>query len=386
MKNLDFLKAVFKCSLSAYGGPEAHYGVFIDVLIKKYKYLTEDELLDLMALTSLLPGPSSTQTIVAIGYKLGGMTLSFLTFLVWVFPGILLMTLFSFFSYSLSRFGLENSMLKYIPSLAIAFMFYGAYTVSKKVIIDKFMLFLTTIGFLSMYFVKNPLFYIIIMIIGGVFSLLYYNKTLILEKFSLSINYKFMYLFLIITVIITFLPIIIPSKITILLSSLYKYGYLVIGGGNVVVPLMFNDFVNVNNYLSSDEFLTGLGFIQGLPGPMFAFSSYVGSLSFTEHSAPLRVFIAILSSIFLFLPGILLIYFVYPIWDKLKNIEYFKIFLKGIIAITNGFIIITPLILIQKNISMYNYLIIILVFIMLYLRKISAPIIVLIIMFFGFFM
>lgn len=50
-----------------------------------------------MALTNFLPVPSSTQNIVAVGYKLGGLRLSILTFLLWILPGIFLMTLLSFF-------------------------------------------------------------------------------------------------------------------------------------------------------------------------------------------------------------------------------------------------------------------------------------------------
>lgn len=60
-----FLKDVFICSMGAYGGPETHYGVFTDQLVIKKKYLKE-ELVELIALTGILPGPSSTQTIVTI--------------------------------------------------------------------------------------------------------------------------------------------------------------------------------------------------------------------------------------------------------------------------------------------------------------------------------
>lgn len=51
-----FLKDVFICSLGAYGGPEAHYGVFTDQMVVKKKYLTEEELVELIALTGILPG------------------------------------------------------------------------------------------------------------------------------------------------------------------------------------------------------------------------------------------------------------------------------------------------------------------------------------------
>ncbi len=86
-----FLRDVFVCSLGAYGGPEAHMGVFIDQMVSKKHYLTEDELVELMALCSILPGPTSTQTIVSIGYKTGGPVLALLTMLVWALPVLVVM-------------------------------------------------------------------------------------------------------------------------------------------------------------------------------------------------------------------------------------------------------------------------------------------------------
>lgn len=91
-----FLKDVLICSLGAYGGPEAHYGVFTDQMVIKKRYLSEEELIELIALTGILPGPSSTQTIIAIGYKVGGPLLAFLTLLVWALPVLTIMTILSF--------------------------------------------------------------------------------------------------------------------------------------------------------------------------------------------------------------------------------------------------------------------------------------------------
>ena len=70
--NTQYLKDVFLCSLVAFGGPEAHLGVFLDRLVQKKKYLSEKALLEWMALCSFLPGPTSTQVITAIGLEKGG--------------------------------------------------------------------------------------------------------------------------------------------------------------------------------------------------------------------------------------------------------------------------------------------------------------------------
>jgi len=56
VKTTTFLKDVLICSLGAYGGPEAHIGVFQDQLVSKKNYLDEEELIELVALCSILPG------------------------------------------------------------------------------------------------------------------------------------------------------------------------------------------------------------------------------------------------------------------------------------------------------------------------------------------
>lgn len=116
----SFLRDVFICSLGAYGGPEAHMGVFLDQMVTKNRYLTEDELVELMALCSILPGPTSTQTLVSIGYKTGGPLLALLTILVWALPVLVAMTLLSF----LYR-GLDEYQVSRTPHFLLCFALLG---------------------------------------------------------------------------------------------------------------------------------------------------------------------------------------------------------------------------------------------------------------------
>ncbi len=109
-----FLTDVFLCSLGAYGGPEAHYGVFTERMILKKHYITEEELGEYIALTTMLPGPSSTQTIISIGYKVGGPVLALLTMLVWALPVVVIMTVLSFLYQFLVEHQISTDVLKYI--------------------------------------------------------------------------------------------------------------------------------------------------------------------------------------------------------------------------------------------------------------------------------
>ncbi len=130
-------------------------------------------------------------------------------------------------------------------------------------------------------------------------------------------------------------------------ESFYRYGYLVIGGGQVVVPLMYSELVEVNRYMTSQEFLTGFGLVQGLPGPMFSFSAYAGGLAARGGSAFHQILGAVAGGIAIFLPGILLIFFVYPVWEDLKEIRGIRVALRGIAPVAAGLIAVAALILMQ---------------------------------------
>lgn len=119
---LAFLKDVLICSLGAYGGPEAHLGVFMDQMVAKRRYLDEEELVERLALCGILPGPTSSQTIGSIGYKVGGPVLALLTMMVWSVPALMMMTALSFLFRALAAAELSTAFLRFIGPMAVGFI------------------------------------------------------------------------------------------------------------------------------------------------------------------------------------------------------------------------------------------------------------------------
>src|SRR5690554_6527249 len=117
-----FLWDVFLCALGSYGGPEAHYGIFSSILVKRRKHITEEALTEMIGLYALVPGPSSTQTITAIGYYIGGKWLAILTFLVWALPAIIVMAFIGVFFTQIANNDSWQPLLKYLPAAAVGFI------------------------------------------------------------------------------------------------------------------------------------------------------------------------------------------------------------------------------------------------------------------------
>jgi chromate transporter len=373
-----FLKDVLICSLGAYGGPEAHMGVFIDQLVIKKKYLVEEDLIELMALCSILPGPTSTQTIVSIGYKIGGPLLAFFTMLVWALPVIIVMTILSFLYRFLALNNISHEVLRFIGPMAVGFIIVAAYRIGKKVITDKLTILLFLMGAITTYLVRSPWVFPVVLITGGMTSVIFSKDNNLWNRVKLNPPWIYLVVFFGIAFGSIVLNLIWDNRIFQLFESFYRYGYLVFGGGQVVVPVMYSELVEVNQYMTNQEFLTGYGLVQGLPGPMFSFSAYAGGMAANDSGVLVQTIAALLSGIGIFLPGLLLIYFVYPVWENLKKIKGIKVSLKGINAVAGGLIFIAAVILMQRSGFEIDNVIVMVVSIMVLLtKKIPAPILVL---------
>ena len=373
-----FLRDVFLCSLGAYGGPEAHYGVFTDQLINRKKYISEEELVELIALTGLLPGPSSTQTIVAIGHKMGGPVLALLTMLVWGLPVISVMTLLSFLSQLLAHFDISQEGLRYIGPMAVGFILVAAWQIGRKVVHDKMTLALLLFGALATYWIRAPWIFPLVLITGGVVSVAMSGQKDLWNRVAITPPWPYLAAFGVFALAGLLGAVFLDHPLMDLFESFYRYGYLVIGGGQVVIPLMYGELVEVRQYMTSQEFLTGFGLVQGLPGPMFSFSAYAGGMAARGGSVMTQVMGAVIAGFAIFLPGLLLIFFIIPIWEPVKRIKGIKVALKGVTAVAGGLIAIAAVVLMQRSgFVLDNLLVTGVTAALLFTKKMPAPLIVL---------
>jgi len=377
-----YLKDVFLCSLVAFGGPEAHLGVFLDRLVQKKKYLTEKALLEWMALCSFLPGPTSTQVITAIGLERGGRSLALLTLIVWALPVILFMSVVSMLPAMLGQEGLPQ-WLGFLAPLAAAFVGWAAWTLGRKVTIDLLTFGLWSHGFAVVMLADSPWAIPLAFVAGGGLAVFLDRETKPTEQ-SFSIRLAIPWAVLGLFIGFLFLGVIgsvyFGDSLFQTFERFYRYGYLVFGGGQVVVPLMQGELVQSANLMSQDEFLAGFGLVQALPGPMFSFAAYAGGLC-EQGGGWFRQFCgAIIGGWAIFLPGTLLLFFVYPFWGKLKSYPWAAKAQRGVNAVAGG-LVAGVLVQILMNMSWVPELVLAFVLSLglLLTRKVSAPLIVILV-------
>ena len=117
-----------------------------------------------------------------------------------------------------------------------------------------------------------------------------------------------------------------------LFDAMFRSGSLVFGGGHVVLPLL-HDAVVAPGWVGGQDFLAGYGLAQAMPGPLFSFSAYLGAI---EEPAPNGVAGAALAVVAIFLPSFLLLGGVLPLWSSVRRRAVVQAALTGIGAAVVG--------------------------------------------------
>ncbi|TGE20621.1 chromate efflux transporter [Hymenobacter aquaticus] len=340
VRGIIFLKDVAALGLTAFGGPQAHLAMMLRLLVDKRRYLTAAELLELTALCQILPGPTSTQTITAIGYRLGGPNLAYLTVLIWMLPAVTLMTLAGLTISYLDKDQVAH-LVQYIQPIAVGFVAYSAYKIAEKVIHTKTSVALMVAASMLAYRFQLPSVLPLLLLAGGAITTFRYRKMPVLEKKEpLRIEWANFALWLAVLVgaaVLGHYTRLLPVR---LFENFYRNGSLVFGGGQVLAPLLFAEFVEFKHYLSTQEFLSGLGLVQAMPGPNFSFASYIGALAMRQEGSGIsgQILGAVVAAAGIFMPGTLLIFFLIRFWDQLKQYRVVKASLEGINAVSAGLV------------------------------------------------
>jgi chromate transporter len=327
----------------------------------------------------MLPGPTSTQTITAIGFKLGGPLFAFITLAIWILPASLFMGTAAIV---LSQMPLDSpkiAFFKYLQPMASGFMIYAAYKFIQMFVTKRYhwaLLIITAgVGILE----SSPFLIPIMLLIGGL-TTSYMNTRGALEKPKKieNIHWDKLAWFLGIFALAAIIGVSTQSRLVLLFENNFRYGSIVFGGGNALIPLMFNQFVNYKHYMTGSEFLAGLGLLQAVPGPVFSIASFAGAMSMKEYGVFGQILGMVSATIGIFLPGILLIFFALPIWNQIKKFAPIYNAIEGINATSAGFVVVSAyLLFLPVQINEENMLVLLGTLFLLLSTKVPTPIIVL---------
>ena len=371
----------FLLGLTSFGGPIAHIGYFRNIFVKQKKWLDEKTYIDFVSLCNFLPGPSSSQVGMSIGYHIKGINGSLLAWLGFTFPSAIILM---FFGYTILN--LENSvsygLLQGLKAIVVVIVLQAILGMSKNILKDYIAFIIATLTTVILIFFPSSLNQFLCLIFSGILGLVIYKnekKSDIKKTFQFKIkllSFLALFLFFSLLFLLPFLSEFFNSNILDLASSFYRIGSLVFGGGHVVLPLLQEEFVS-SGMIEKDIFLAGYGAAQAIPGPLFTFSSFLGIFFKNEFNI---FFISLVCLFFIFLPSFLLVIGILPIWQELKKIDIIIRAFKGINASVIGLLVAAfynPVIISSLHV-IEDLVLIIIAFIVLFFTKIPQWLAVLI--------
>ena len=287
LRHIPFLKSVFVHSLTAFGGPQGHIGMMLKTFVHRRPYITEQELFEYIAFCQMLPGASSTQTLTLIGYKRGGVALAVLTLILWILPACVLMGAFSFFLHYIDKKNIHADLFKFIPPMAAGFILYAA-VMAFRISIQNTITWIIMLvsGALTYALFKQPWVFPLLIVIGGLTTNLSRKRIPQVEQKPRKIKWWNIWMFAIIFLVAGIASETArknnwPNRTPInLFENTYRMGSLVFGGGQVLMPMMYEQFCVRPDAIKEkdkevikidkDDMYTGMGIVRGMPGPVFS--------------------------------------------------------------------------------------------------------------------
>ncbi|MBZ4189301.1 chromate transporter [Niabella beijingensis] len=408
LRHLHFLKLVLLHGLTAFGGPQAHLAMMMKTFVKQTPYITEKELMEYNAFCQLLPGASSTQTLTLIGFKRGGIPLAVLTLLVWILPACTIMGGLSFLVNYLNTADSLN-IFRFIVPMAAGFLIYACVAAFPYSVNNTITLAIALIaGFVTFLFFGRPFIVPVLIVVGGIITNLSKKRIPQVAVKPGKIQWWNIWLFAILFVLAGIFSEMARKnewtyrKPVNLFENNYRMGSLVFGGGNVLMPIMYEQYsvrpdeVKIKNpnaiRIDKGEMLTGIGMVRAMPGPVFSIASYTGGLALKDMGAGMQVLGAVIGMVGIFLPSALLVLFFFPIWNMLKKYSAIYRSLEGINAAVMG-IMMGSTVYIMKDLEIFkasgiditDLLVVAGTSVVLIFTKLPAPVLVLLCLLLGYF-
>jgi chromate transporter len=403
LRHIPFLRAVVWHSLTAFGGPQGHLGMMMKTFVHRRKDVTETELLEYNGFCQLLPGASSTQTLALIGYKRGGYLLAVITLLIWIIPACTLMGALSFL---LDYFNDKNQVVgafKFIRPMAIGFIAYSAIKILNVAIHNTITRVILVVGTAATFlFFKTPWIFPALIVAAGIATNFSDKRIPQQEKPAKKIKWVNLFLFIGCFALAGYLSETATRnnwenrKAFNLFEHNYRNGSLVFGGGDVLMPLLYEQYVtrpasehiltNKRDVLKMNQpdFLTGSGIVRAIPGPVFSIAAFTGGMTMRSEGVSAQLLGIIIGAIGIFLPSAFLVLFFFPVWSYVKRYAVIFRSLEGINAAVAGILFGATAYLMKDHFSdpaansylMVQWLVVVGTILLLRINKIPAPFIV----------
>ena len=365
-----------------FGGPQAHIALLQERFVERRRWLDEERFVELLGLGQGLPGPTSTQMVVAVGTARAGPLGGLLALLLFLLPAATIMALAGL---GMTRFlsaGDRPAWLDGVQPATVALVAVAAWRLGLVVVNTRLTIGLMLLGAIVAILVRQPWAFPAVLALGGLVTTVALRDQrreaageagaeakaeataaaasepspsskpgpgsgsgsgpvvaadgVPLENLGISRTAGALLLLLFFGLLAGLIGVRLIFHGTALqglelFESFYRTGSLIFGGGQVVLPMLLTEVVDTG-WVTEQQFLDGFALMLALPGPMFSFSAYLGAVAGGVPGL-------LLALVGLFLPGVLIIYAVLPFWERVRRYPWVRIALAGVNATAIGLVV-----------------------------------------------
>ena len=336
---LEVLLVALKLGLTSFGGPVAHIGYFRDEYVARRQWLSEERFAELVALCQFLPGPASSQLGIAIGTGRAGYLGGFLAWLGFTLPSAAALAAFA---YGVHEFGSDaGGWLDGLKIAAVAVVAFALWGMGKTLTPDRTRITIAVVAAVALLLTSGVLAQLLVIAGGAVLGLFLLRPGDAQgdgdagRRTGARIGALALVVFAVVLLALPFASRVVDSQPLAVADSFYRSGSLVFGGGHVVLPLLEAETVPTD-WVTKDEFLAGYGAAQAVPGPLFTFSAYLGTVMGVLDPWWLGGLLALAA---IFLPSFLLVWGILPFWERLRGFTSVRRSLMGVNAAVVGILL-----------------------------------------------
>ena len=315
----EVFRVALRLGVTSFGGPVAHIGYFRDEYVTRRCWIGEEQFAEIVALSNLLPGPSSSQVGIAIGThragKLGGVA----AWLGFTLPSAIALAAVAIWARDAN---LEDAGWVHGLELAAAAVVATAVIgMGRTLARGPVRLALATAAAAAALLIPGSPGQVGTILVAAAIGALVFRESIpalpLTMRFPIG-RHTAVGAAVAFVVLLVGLPLLAglgSSHAVDLTAAFYRAGALVFGGGHVVLPLL-DDAVVGAGWVSQQAFLAGYGVTQAVPGPLFTFSAYLGAIG---EPSPNGVAGAAIALVAIFLPSFLLLGAALPLWSAVRE-------------------------------------------------------------------
>jgi len=339
--NLSLFLTFLRLGLTSFGGVVAHYGYFRDIFVVRRRWLGEREFADIVALSQVLPGPASSQAGITIGLIRGGLWGAAAAWLGFTLPSAALMIAFGYFA-RMPEIAEFARPLHGLLIAAVAVVAQAIVGMARNFIVSIRHALVALAAAAAALTLHGSWVVIAIIAIAGLLgwkALPRTDRPLALRNIPTPwprwMSNLAAFLFFALLGILPVAAHLTGSHAVAVFDRFYRVGALVFGSGPVVLPMLAHEVVPTG-WVSQSTFMAGYGAAQALPGPLFTYAAYLGTVMNGTVNGWMG---GLLTLSAIFLPSFLMVIGIFPHWSALRHSESASAGLAGINAAVVGLLL-----------------------------------------------